>query len=78
MKLHLVIAGGHEKIVDALMTQGCAHIKDTAVRKSVHLYIYKGRVCVTMYVTSSLPNGSSDGKTDYTTAFVMVQGWFLS
>jgi len=29
------------------------------------------------YVTSSLLNGSSDRKTDYTIVFVRVQGWFM-
>ena len=45
---------------------------------ALNLYIYKGIVRVTMYVTSSLLNGSSDRKTEYTIGFVMVQGWFLS
>ena len=45
---------------------------------STDIYIYKGRVLVTMYVTSSLLNWSTDRKTDYTIGFLMVQGWFLS
>ena len=44
----------------------------------IYIYIYIGRVRVTNYVTSSLPNGSSDRETDFTIGFVMVQGWFLS
>ena len=44
----------------------------------LYFYIYNGRILVTNYVTSSLLNGSSDRKTDYTIGFVMVQGWFLS
>ena len=46
--------------------------------KPTSIYIKEEYVYVTMCLTSSLLNGSSDRKTDYTIGFVMVQGWFLS
>ena len=44
---------------------------------NLYIYIYNGRVYVCLYIISSLPNGSSDGKTEYTIKFVKVQGCFL-
>ena len=41
------------------------------------VYIYKGRVYVCPFVMSSLLNGFSERKTDYSIKFIRVQGRFL-